>query len=115
VVFDIQSLSTEIAQSSSIHGTTYYNIISYSLVRVLFKNVVSNTEITGTETKITVYCRLVGLIKIFVVYFKTRPSMGSSYKYFRLQIRVGNTVNISEHNRIYTSTMPSIFIFHSTI
>lgn len=54
MVFDIQSLSTEIAQSSSIYGTTYYNIISYPLVRVLYNNAVSNTEITDTEQKITV-------------------------------------------------------------
>jgi len=78
MVFDILSFSTEIAQLSSIYGTTYYNIISYSLVRVLFSNAVSNTEITGTEPKITVYCWLGSLMKIFVVYIKTRLSMSSS-------------------------------------
>jgi len=71
-------------------------IISYSLVRVLFNNTVSNTEITGTGTKITLYCWLGSSMKIFVVYFKTRLSMSSSYKYFCLQIRVRNTVNTTE-------------------
>ena len=63
---------------------------------MLFNNALSNTEITGTKPKTTVYCRLASLMKIFVVYFKTRLSMRSSYKYFRLQIRAGNRVNITE-------------------
>jgi len=63
---------------------------------MLFNNVVSNTEITGTEPKTTVSCRLGSLMKIFVVYFKTRLSIRSSYKYFCLQIRVSHTVNITE-------------------
>ena len=42
---------------------------------MLFNNAVPNTETIGTEPKITMYCRLGRLMKIFVVYFKTRLSM----------------------------------------